>query len=781
MPDVQYTPDGSLILSESVQIPDILDLLVVGGGPAGTAAAFRAKELGLSTLVIDYDDLMKRIRDYPKDKLILPDFGGGDQMRFPKGGDLITALHFSPLDKDEMVNEWKRLYVTYNVPAQVGIELLGLTPRGGGVWEVKTWNHNIKKEQQVLARHVAIGIGRGVPRRFDIPGNTDGIAYRLDDALAYVGSPSLVIGGGTSAAEAVITISNAKAKFNDTSAVYWSYRSEKLPKVSKALADVFFEAYIGNGNIRYYPNSEPVAVVTADDKKDYLSLRVDRKLIAGRPNETLHLEFPKESCIACIGEDIPETFLNSLGINMVTGGAANKKRMCVTPLLETQQPNVYLIGDILSQAYLETENFAADPATFNEVKHRGNIKAALVDGVLVAEVVAQRVAGKKEIDVKIDFIEEVSGPRQPVTPNPVTRILTVPPGMKQAEVVQPVEQNRAYLARIIVGSVEGEEFPVAMNGITTIGKKFCDIVFPDDPFLSDRHASIVHGPDGFFIRDDGSESGVFVRATEGKSIEVSSSDLVRVGKQFLLFRNDENGAVFSQFDAVGKFVKLFPLKENTIVVGRDAPDITLDTKDLTLSRRHLAISLKQGRISIKDLKSVNGTYLKVRNMLRIEPEDIFRVGGQTFKLLVRQERSTKSIRITTSPLVRGDVTPRETHVQAEPPGAAKPAAPATPVAAPAATGNVIVFKNVGKTLAFAPGETICSVAEKNGIKIVAECHAGICGSDPIRIISGGDKLNAMSAAEKEALEDICGLSTTDHRLACMAKPTGSVEVEIVKG
>jgi pSer/pThr/pTyr-binding forkhead associated (FHA) protein/thioredoxin reductase/ferredoxin len=781
MPDVQYTPDGSLILSESVQIPDVLDLLVVGGGPAGTAAAFRAKELGLSTLVIDYDDLMKRIRDYPKDKLILPDFGGGDQMRFPKGGDLITALHFSPLDKDEMVNEWKRLYVTYNVPAQVGIELLGLTQRGDGVWEVRTWNHNIKKEQQVLAKHVAIGIGRGVPRRFDIPGNTDGIAYRLDDALAYVGSPSLVIGGGTSAAEAVIAISNAKAKFNDTSAVYWSYRSEKLPKVSKALADVFFEAYIGNGNIRYYPNSEPVAVVTADDKKDYLSLRVDRKLIASRPNETLHLEFPKESCIACIGEDIPETFLNSMGISMVTGGAANKKRMCVTPLLETQQPNVYLIGDILSQAYLETENFAADPATFNEVKHRGNIKAALVDGVLVAEVVAQRVAGKKEIDVKIDFIEEVSGPRQPVTPNPVTRILTVPPGMKQAEVVQPVEQNRAYLARIIVGSVEGEEFPVAMNGITTIGKKFCDIVFPDDPFLSDRHASIVHGPDGFFIRDDGSESGVFVRATEGKSIEVSSSDLVRVGKQFLLFRNDENGAVFSQFDAVGKFVKLFPLKENTIVVGRDAPDITLDTKDLTLSRRHLAISLKQGRISIKDLKSVNGTYLKVRNMLRIEPEDIFRVGGQTFKLLVRQERSTKSIRITTSPFARGDVTTRETHAQVEPTGAAKPAAPATPVAAPAAAGNVIVFKNVGKTLAFAPGETICSVAEKNGIKIVAECHAGICGSDPIRIISGGDKLNAMSAAEKEALEDICGLGTADHRLACMAKPTGSVEVEIVKG
>ena len=63
--------NGSLILPEPVTLPEILDLLIVGGGPAGTAAAFRAKELGLSALVVDYDDVMKRIRDYAKDKLIL--------------------------------------------------------------------------------------------------------------------------------------------------------------------------------------------------------------------------------------------------------------------------------------------------------------------------------------------------------------------------------------------------------------------------------------------------------------------------------------------------------------------------------------------------------------------------------------------------------------------------------------------------------------------------------------------------------------------------------------
>ena len=61
--DDEVTAGNGDVLAEPVDLPEILDLLIVGGGPSGTAAAFRAKELGLAALVIDYDDLMKRIRD----------------------------------------------------------------------------------------------------------------------------------------------------------------------------------------------------------------------------------------------------------------------------------------------------------------------------------------------------------------------------------------------------------------------------------------------------------------------------------------------------------------------------------------------------------------------------------------------------------------------------------------------------------------------------------------------------------------------------------------------
>ena len=92
---------------------------------------------------------------------------------------------------------------------------------------------------------------------------------------------------------------------------------------------------------------------------------------------------------------------------------------------------------------------------------------------------------------------------------------------------------------------------------------------------------------------------------------------------------------------------------------------------------------------------------------------------------------------------------------------------------------VVVFKNLDKTVTFEKNQTICGIAEKNGIKIVAECHAGICGSDPIRIISGAENLSPMGDDEKGTLEDICGLQPGECRLACMAKPTGVIEVEIL--
>lgn len=780
---ITYNPDGTLQLNHAVTLPQMLDVLIVGGGPAGTAAAFRAKELGLSALVIDFDDLMKRIRDYAKEKLILPDYGGGDKMPFPNGGELISLLHFAPMDKDDMCRQWKNFYREHNVPAQIGVELTGWQKRADGVWQVRTFNHNTKAEQNFLAKHVVIAMGRGVPRRFDIPGRTEGIAYRLNDPELYVGAPVLVIGGGTSAAEAVIAVSHAKIKANDVSAVYWSYRGDKLPKVSKALAESFFEAYMGNGNIRHYAYSEPVAIVTGADQKEYLSLRIDRREMANRPHETAQLEFAKDKCIACIGEDVPTALLSTLGIEMASAGKEGKKRFLVTPLLETQQPNAYLIGDLLSPIYYEAEDFNAEASSFKEIKRRGNIKAALCDGVLVIEAIAQKLAGKKNIRVELDFSPSAPPAKAKALVTSVTAVGAVQETLPQD---RNEEESQAYLVRMLAGNVEGEEFPVRLHRVTTIGKKNCDLNFPEDALMSDHHASIAHSAaeSAYFLRDDGGASGVFMRLKESKPCEVTPGNMVRLGKQFLVFGIEAGHYYIEHCDAEGNVVKRHDLSEKTLVLGRMSPDITLDANDLLLSRRHLSMAMKDRRILVKDLGSANGSFLKVRSAIALEANDQFRIGQQVFKFCLKEEPLRRSVEFNTE--VRAQATMIMPVVKAPP--VIEKKAPAPPQSAkreePQALrpeGMMIVFKNSGKSCPFKPGQTICDIAEKNGVKIKADCHIGSCGMDPIRIISGAENLNTMSDEEKGTLEDINRLNPGPYRLACMAKPKGPVVVEMLEG
>ncbi len=747
-------PDGSLELNNPPQLPEILDLLIVGGGPAGTAAALRARELGLRALVIDRDDLMSRIRDYSKDKLIYPHYGGGDRMRFPKAGELVAQIPFAPIDKDDLCRRWKSLYYQHGLGAQTGVELLGLQGQDGS-WKAQAFNHNQKSELAFQARHVAIAVGRGVPRTLDIPGNALGVNYRLSDPGLFVQGPVCVIGGGTSAAEAVIALSRAKVRAADPSSVYWSYRGEKMPRVSKALHEEFFEAFVVNGNIRYCPRSEPAGIVMAEDHQEYFSLRTDRRRLEGRPCETSHLEFPKEQVIACIGQDLPERFLNSMGIFM--GEEGKRKHMLVRPVLETQQPNVYLIGDVLSQYYFETEDFQADPAAFQRIRHPGNIKSAVRDGVYIADVVADRLKGGNGFSVVIADLEEEAAEsgtealEQTIAPRPADEI---------SRIIQLEEEAPAMLLRVLPGGIEDSEHPVPSDGALTIGRSGCDLSFADDDLLSERHASISRGAKGFLLRDDGSRNGVFFQLVPGKARVVVPGDLISLGRQFLLVGENDQGAFFSHYDQSGKSIGRHPLSEEPLILGRQSPDVTLDRSDKTLSRRHLTLAMKEQGILATDLNSSNGTYLKIRDALLLEHDDRFRAGQQQFLFQLRDEGPRQ--RRYAQP-----VTEKESAAQATP----------SPTPTEDDRGSV-TFEGLGKTCPLA-GRTISRAAEEHGIEIDVECEMGLCGLDPVRIVSGQEHLNPCGEQESEALRKK-GLEPGQYRFACVARASGPVVVELLE-
>jgi pSer/pThr/pTyr-binding forkhead associated (FHA) protein/ferredoxin len=554
------------------------------------------------------------------------------------------------------------------------------------------------------------------------------------------------MGGGTSAAEAVIAISRAKSKVDDPSPVCWAYRGTKMPAVSRALAEELFAAFTEGGNIRYLPGSEPVGVTMRGDQS-VLCLETDRKDLPNRPAEITNLEFLTRHCIACIGQEIPERFLASLGVEPVIGGPRNKKGLVVSPLLETCRPNLYLFGDTLSPLYLETDDFAADPADFREIKRRGNVKAALRDGVLVAEVVAQKLSGKTSIHVNLAQSVDASaalsqtGASAPIAAAP------------------PLVERPACLVLLLRDGVEADEFALNRNAETTIGRRRCDVTFPDDTMLSDRHAAITHTESGYVLHDQGGAGGVFLRVTENRPTEIPPGSIVSAGRQWLVFGN-AGDLSFTHHGQDGRALQRYPLRDGaTLAIGRDT-DVVLDRNDGTLSRRHVAVTAKGGVLSIRDLKSVNGTFLKVDAGRALEDGDEIRIGGQLLRF---------SLALESRPAMAVDFAPQPST--------------AVPIAVPQATQDdadapAVLFQNLDKRCPLTKGRSICDIAEAQGVRVKAQCHEGKCGSDPIRILSGQEHLNKITEIEASTL-DMLGFEAGEYRLACVTRATGSIVVEVL--
>jgi thioredoxin reductase (NADPH) len=177
-----------------------LDLLIVGGGPAGLSAAYAARECGLSYLVLERGGAVQTIRDYPLGK----------------------PLH-SPAQDVEML--WGELHASD--PRFAGREetlahydafAAGLALRcGESVLSLERCPAGFRARTALAcyeASRVLLATGGfGVPRRLGVPGECEGrVSYRFHDARAHAGEEIVVIGGGNSAAEAALWLHEAGAR-----------------------------------------------------------------------------------------------------------------------------------------------------------------------------------------------------------------------------------------------------------------------------------------------------------------------------------------------------------------------------------------------------------------------------------------------------------------------------------------------------------------------------------------------------------------------------------------
>ncbi len=263
---------------------EVVDVVVIGAGPAGLAGSLRAKELGLSYTCVEQGAWGGAVRSYPRAKIVMT-----RAVRVP----LYGPVKLRETSKEALLELWDRILADTGVEIQTNTRVLG-AERQGGVFHVDTTRGVVK------GRRVLLSIGRrGTPRRLGVPGDTNtNVTTVLIEPEQWRGCRTAVVGGGDVAVEAALAL----AEQPDTD-VTLIYRGESLYRPKPALRDKI-ERAADAGQVRLVLGAEVVQVT--DDA-------IEVSTAAGGP-ESIEVD----QVFACLGAEAPTPFLNQLGVATVT-------------------------------------------------------------------------------------------------------------------------------------------------------------------------------------------------------------------------------------------------------------------------------------------------------------------------------------------------------------------------------------------------------------------------------------------------------------------------------
>lgn len=261
---------------------DVLDLCVVGAGPAGLAASLEARRHGLSFVTIDREERPGgTVARYPRRKLVTT-----QPIELP----LYGKFRQTSYTKEELVELWQGAAEEQSLPIAGGLTFLG-AEKEGEHFRVRTSGGDY------LAHHVCLALGRrGAPKRLGIPGEDAAkVAYSLLDARSYAGRRVLVIGGGDSAVEAALALSE-----QDGTEVTLSYRRTAFVRIKAVNERRLYEA-VQEQRVRLELGTRPVAIHPD---------RVDLEREDGSA-----VSVPNDEVFAMIGGLAPKEVLETSGVS----------------------------------------------------------------------------------------------------------------------------------------------------------------------------------------------------------------------------------------------------------------------------------------------------------------------------------------------------------------------------------------------------------------------------------------------------------------------------------
>ncbi len=261
----------------------VLDVLIVGGGPAGIAASLTAKAHKLQYLTVEQDSLGGTVAHFPRRKLV---------MTRPVELPLVGKVKFTEVLKEELLAFWHAIVKKHQLRIRFGERVDGIEGNGHG-FEVRTTRGTY------ATRAVLLAIGRrGTPRKLGVPGEEQAkVVYRFIDPEQYAGQHVLVVGGGDSALEAAGTIAtetNAKVTLSYRSEAFSRAKPKNRARVDKA---------VKSGRLKLMLKSKVVQIGQDSVELDWQGKRQTLK---------------NDAVIVCAGGILPTNFLKSIGVEVET-------------------------------------------------------------------------------------------------------------------------------------------------------------------------------------------------------------------------------------------------------------------------------------------------------------------------------------------------------------------------------------------------------------------------------------------------------------------------------
>jgi thioredoxin reductase len=260
------------------------DVVVVGCGPAGLSAGLAAIEAKLRYKLIEQEEsLGGAVFHYPRHKITMT-----ASVKLA----LIGKVRLGEVQKEKLLAFWEQVVRKTGLQIQFRECMEAVEPDGEG-FVVRT-NRGAYRTRSVL---LTMG-RRGTPRKLEVPGEeSPKVVYRLIDPVQYAGQAVLVVGGGDSALEAALALSEQPG-----TEVTLSYRSAAFSRVKQKNRLALEQAQRAR-RVRVELEST-VQAIEAD--------RVQLQTMAGAT--TLR----NQAVIVCAGGLLPTPLLQKIGIRFET-------------------------------------------------------------------------------------------------------------------------------------------------------------------------------------------------------------------------------------------------------------------------------------------------------------------------------------------------------------------------------------------------------------------------------------------------------------------------------